>query len=110
MRSPPARRRGLKHRKARNYHVLQAVASRAEAWIETVEAPRLPLQPGASPPARRRGLKPQKKGRPQAGDGSPPARRRGLKLRWRARLLLRPDVASRAEAWIETWTRQRLAS
>ncbi|MDK2931161.1 MAG: hypothetical protein PWR07_1292 [Bacillota bacterium] len=35
MLSPPARRRGLKHFVEADYDVFSAVASRAEAWVET---------------------------------------------------------------------------
>ncbi len=55
-----------------------------------------------SPPVRRRGLK-RVDGLVGRNDlGSPPVRRRGLKRpRW-TRLTGPPQVASRAEAWVET--------
>src|SRR3954451_24749006 len=55
-----------------------------------------------SPPARRRGLKPPHKVVGNRLPMSPPARRRGLKQCRDGQPLLRADVASRAEAWIET--------
>ena len=56
----------------------------------------------ASPPVRRRGLKLPDQCLNIGGSGSPPVRRRGLKP-WHGPDPARPgDVASRAEAWIET--------
>src|SRR3954464_6851040 len=78
--SPPARRRGLKlGRRIQLLHDL-AVASRAEAWIETGAREPEIAWTSRSPPARRRGLK--LPGRPvplHPLAESPPARRRGLK-------------------------------
>src|SRR5262245_8891027 len=106
-RSPPARRRGSKH---------------SQSDLE-----RNPLK---SPPARRRGSKHVGERVWKLGKGSPPARRRGSKLergvadRPRDRRLPRGGVdrntvqvfnsssaavASRAEAWIETFHGARVS-
>ena len=57
-----------------------SVASRAEAWIETA-AHKTPTTPSGSPPARRRGLKRHQDANSFWPNKSPPARRRGLKQR-----------------------------
>ncbi len=89
VRRPPARRRGLKHLNDLKHLTAGIVASRAEAWIETMP------EGGRFRSAR------------CGSGGSPPARRRGLK-RDANRTLTRPaPVASRAEAWIETAWRLR---
>ena|GEM_PF-7078887 len=102
------------------------VASRAEAWVETQAAPSRSSSSSWSPPARRRGLKqaangisrPDRKSPPARRRGlkrgktgdysaayqSPPARRRGLKHPASPPCLLASEVASRAEAWVETAT------
>jgi len=77
------------------------VASLAEAWIET------PCRDTTanwtwSPPSRRRGLKHRDKFRVANGFQSPPSRRRGLKRENILHPDHAPEVASLAEAWIET--------
>ena len=100
--SPPVRRRGLKRsRDDRPPHV-RPVASRAEARIETWTARGGIETATTSPPVRRRGLK--RPGRPTSPRSapSPPVRRRGLKRHRGGRRDGPVDVASRAEARIET--------
>ncbi len=58
--SPPARGRGLKHKKAPNFDDRSRVAPRAGAWIETVSVAVAVASSPRSPPARGRGLKPVK--------------------------------------------------
>jgi len=77
--SPPARRRGSKH------HVIDVV-----------------ILHHASPPARRRGSKHELLADSLVRLVSPPARRRGSKLVRSAIVRQNAQVASRAEAWIET--------
>ena len=79
-RSPPARRRGLKHLRVKRYLRADVVASRAEAWVETVILSVLYVPARKSPPARRRGLKRETANQSVMRTRSPPARRRGLKL------------------------------
>ena len=56
--SPPARRRGLKLDDLGQEPVQRGLASRAEAWIETLLAQVTAEVELHSPPARRRGLNP----------------------------------------------------
>ena len=100
-RSPPARRRGLKLLTVQRFQPSFLVASCAEAWIETKRRLYCAQVP-QSPPARRRGLK-LGSGRSKSSPcSSPPARRRGLKLTVALENAVDWDVASCAEAWIET--------
>ena len=144
MLSPPARRRGSKPVHSantlppsrrlprggvdRNYHAARharhdPVASRAEAWIETIP-PTITARAWRSPPARRRGSKLGTRPDGRITVMSPPARRRGSKRQSCRHYRLSPQspparrrgskpetvlansrwqpVASRAEAWIET--------
>ena len=102
--SPPVRRRGLKLRTRHTAQVAVHVASRAEAWIETWYINAWKPSGTASPPVRRRGLKQGFCLGSHRGGRSPPVRRRGLKLALQDLQAHAVDVASRAEAWIETYT------
>ena len=59
---------------------ISVVASRAEAWIETILQRQRRPKSSPSPPVRRRGLKLSVAGMRTAKVRSPPVRRRGLKL------------------------------
>ena len=99
--SPPSRRRGLKHWKGMGQEQRWAVASLAEAWIETnwTGANGYAIK---SPPSRRRGLKPTLDKTMLPLLPSPPSRRRGLKPIVNSPATRFSAVASLAEAWIET--------
>ena len=101
--SPPVRRRGLKPFANTPESSPLKVASRAEAWIETIKRRYRLERMLASPPVRRRGLKLAERGScGQQEHQSPPVRRRGLKHIVTPQGVTYSRVASRAEAWIET--------